>query len=36
MRADLASHRKKWPKLWAFCCGLADEEAWMIWKPRPT
>jgi hypothetical protein len=27
MRADFAGHRKEWPKLWAFCCGLADEES---------
>ena len=27
IRADFAGHRKEWPKLWAFCCGLADEES---------
>jgi hypothetical protein len=27
MRADLAANGKEWPKLWAFCCGLADEES---------
>lgn len=26
MSADLADDGKEWPKLWAFCCGLADEE----------
>jgi hypothetical protein len=26
MGADLADDGKEWPKLWAFCCGLADEE----------
>jgi hypothetical protein len=26
MAADLAADGKDWPKLWAFCCGLADEE----------
>ena len=27
MRADLANDGKEWPRLWAFCCGLADEES---------
>jgi hypothetical protein len=27
MGADLADDGKEWPKLWAFCCGLADEES---------
>jgi len=26
MAADLANEGKDWPRLWAFCCGLADEE----------
>ena len=26
MAADLADEGKDWPRLWAFCCGLADEE----------
>ena len=26
MSADLAGDGKDWPKLWAFCCGLAGEE----------
>jgi hypothetical protein len=26
MAADLAEDGKEWVKLWAFCCGLADEE----------
>jgi hypothetical protein len=26
MGADLADEGKDWPRLWAFCCGLADEE----------
>jgi len=26
MRADFAADGKEWPKLWAFCCGLAGEE----------
>lgn len=26
MEADLAGEGKDWPRLWAFCCGLADEE----------
>jgi len=26
MKADLAAAGKDWPRLWAFCCGLADEE----------
>jgi len=25
--ADWASGGKDWPRLWAFCCGIADEEA---------
>jgi hypothetical protein len=25
--ADLAGDGEDWPRLWAFCCGLADEEA---------
>jgi hypothetical protein len=25
--ADFAADGKEWPKLWAFCCGLADEES---------
>ena len=36
MRADLANDGKEWPRLWAFCCGLADEEVGRNWKPRPT
>ena len=27
MGADFAADGKEWPKLWAFCCGLADEES---------
>jgi hypothetical protein len=27
MRADFAADGKEWPKLWAFCCGLAGEES---------
>jgi hypothetical protein len=26
MAADLAGEGKDWPRLWAFCCGLANEE----------
>jgi hypothetical protein len=26
MAADLADGGEDWPRLWAFCCGLADEE----------
>ena len=26
MAADLAGEGEAWPRLWAFCCGLADEE----------
>jgi len=26
MAADLVGEGKAWPRLWAFCCGLADEE----------
>jgi hypothetical protein len=26
MTADLAENRASWQRLWAFCCGLADEE----------
>jgi hypothetical protein len=26
MEADLADEGEDWPRLWAFCCGLADEE----------
>ena len=27
MGADFAADGKEWPKLWAFCCGLAGEES---------
>lgn len=27
MGTDLADDGKEWPKLWAFCCGLADDES---------
>ena len=27
MGADFAADSKEWPKLWAFCCGLAGEES---------
>lgn len=26
METDLANEGEDWPRLWAFCCGLADEE----------
>jgi hypothetical protein len=31
MAADLAAHGKDWPRLWAFCCGLAGEESAEVW-----
>jgi hypothetical protein len=31
MAADLAGHGKDWPQLWAFWCGLADEESAEDW-----